>query len=99
MIKLTIEANDIKTLLVHETTRKAATEIIKLLKLSKYSYTGAEAKNGVFYYVELGEKAVKKLFDLIMEENNKSVTNLLLSELDIAFVIQLVKKINKVGGE
>lgn len=99
MTKLTIEANDIQKLLTFRKTRAAALVICEKMKLSKYSYTGSEAKYGVFYYVELQEKAVKKLFDLIIDDDDVAMTSQILSELNVAFIIQLIKKLNKGPGE
>ena len=99
MIKLTIEANDIQKLLTFRKTRAAGVAICEKMKLSKYSYTGAEAKNGIFYYVELQEKAVKKLYDLLVDDDDVAMTTQMLSELNVAFIIQLIKKLNKAGEE
>lgn len=95
MIKLTIESNDIQKLLTFRKTRAAALVICEKMKLSKYSYTGAEAKNGIFYYVELPEKSVKKLYELIIDDDDIATTTQIVSTLNVAFIIQLIKKLNK----
>ena len=97
MVKLTIESNDIKTLLTHPNTRGAAINIIENMKLSKYSYTGAEAKEGIYYYVELQDKLVDRLCKLIFDGEEKDIYNIL-NNLNVAFVIQLLKKKNRIEG-
>lgn len=98
MIKLTIEISELKVLLACVKTRDAAIKICEIMKLSKYSYTGAEAKNGLFYYVELPEKAVKRLYDLIIDDEDITTTQLML-QLSTPFVVQLIKKLCKAGEE
>lgn len=99
MIKLTIEINELKGLLACSKTRNAAIKICEVMKLSKYSYTGAEAKTGIFYYVELPEKVVKRLYELIIDDNDVVTTTQLMLQLSTPFVIQLIKKLGKAGEE
>lgn len=89
MTKITIEANDLKTLMTNTNTRLYAISIAEKMKLSKYSYTGAEAKEGIYYYFDIPPEALIKLRDIII--NNIEV----MKNLNIAFVIQLIKKIAK----
>ena len=86
MTKITIEANDLKTLLTNTNTHAYAISIIEKMKLSKYSYTGVEAKEGVYYYLDIPMEALVSLRDLILSNIDA------LKNLNIAFVIQLIKK-------
>lgn len=87
MLKLVIEVNDLKALMVNKATRNAALTICENMKLSKYSYRGNEAKTGLYYFCDFSLKMMKRLRELIFENEE------LLSELDISFIIQIIKKI------
>lgn len=89
VLKLVIEANDLKQLLVNKGTRSAALTIIEEMKVSKYSYSGADARTGLYYYCDFSIKKMKRLRELIFENEE------LLEKLDTAFIVQIIKKIVK----
>lgn len=89
LLKLVIEVNDLKQLLVNKGTRNAALTIIEEMKVSKYSYSGADARTGLYYFLDFSLKKMKRLRDLIFENEE------LLEKLDTSFIVQIIKKIVK----
>lgn len=86
MKKITISADDLYELFLNEKTKKYALHIMEFCKNSKYGYgSKCEQENDKFYYVEVDDKFVKTLCDILTENAN------ILCGVD--FTIQLIKKL------